>query len=102
MCDCESKNIVDLHQIKIYLDMATYEVKKEWLGKGLCSALMVDMKGKRYKADWDNSTQEQLAYVYEELRDGPLFINKTNKASEKAEKSEKKAKKPNENNDKEE
>lgn len=82
--------------------MAKYEVKKEWSGKGLTSALMVDAKGGRYTANWDTMSEKELAYVYEELRDGTLFINKTNKASEKAEKSSSKAKKPSENNNEEE
>ena len=70
--------------------MAKYEVKKEWLGKGLGSKFS-DGAGNSVKIGWDNATQEELAYVYEEFNSGDTFINKISKSSEKT---ESKAKKP--------
>lgn len=71
--------------------MAQYEVKKEWLGKGLGSKFS-NGTGNSVKIGWDNATQEELAYVYEEFNSGDTFINKINKSSEKT---DSKAKKPN-------
>lgn len=62
--------------------MAKYEVKKEWLDKGLNSTFS-DGNGKTLVVNWDKATQEDLALVYEEFNGGSNFINKTNKTSEK-------------------
>jgi hypothetical protein len=90
MCSCSDENSVDLQQIKIYLSMAKYEVKKKWLGGGLATGFS-DGNGTTFKIGWDNASQEDLALVYEEFNGGDTFINKIDNSSEK---SNSKAKKP--------
>jgi len=56
MCDC-GKNVVNLSHLKIYTIMAEYKAKKT--------------SGRTYKdgfvIKWATATQEELAYVYEDL-----------------------------------
>tara|TARA_R110002051_G_C8609321_1_gene481617 strand:- start:75 stop:371 length:297 start_codon:yes stop_codon:yes gene_type:complete len=82
MCGCNNKNYVDLHIIKLYISMAKYEVKKEWLGEGLASTFS-DSNGRNIRIGWDNVGQEEMALVYEEFNGGDTFINKIEKSSEK-------------------
>jgi len=103
MCGCNNKNNVDLQskkirlETKIYLSMAKYEVKSEWLGKGLSTRFHDSGKRPSFEEpfldiDWDNASQEDLARAYEELNGGDSFINKIENSSEKK---SSKAKKPN-------
>ena len=82
MCGCSDKKNVDLQKIKLYLGMAKYEVKKEWLEKGLASTF-ADGNGGSVRIAWDSATQEELALVYEDFNGADNFIIKTNKTSEK-------------------
>ena len=83
MCGCSNKNSVDLQIIKLYLDMAKYEVKDKWVKEGICT-LFVDDKNGNLQICWDNASQEDLARAYEELNGAEVFINKIEKPSEKA------------------
>jgi hypothetical protein len=95
MCGCNKKNSVDLPDklhidIKLYLDMAKYEVKKKWTGDGLSTTFLGSGRDNLI-VSWDNASQEDLALVYEEFNGGVAFINKIDNSSEK---SNSKAKKP--------
>jgi NACalpha-BTF3-like transcription factor len=86
MCGCNKKNNVDLPNksymnVKIYLDMAKYEVKEKWLNKDICTHF--NNGDISLVIAWDNASQEDLAKAYEEFNGGETFINKINNSSEK-------------------
>tara|TARA_R100000655_G_scaffold24380_1_gene49048 strand:- start:603 stop:908 length:306 start_codon:yes stop_codon:yes gene_type:complete len=86
MCGCNEKNNVDLPtksniNIKLYLDMAKYEVKEKWLKKGLSTNF--NNGEESLVINWDSVSQEDLARTYEEFNGGNTFINKINNSSEK-------------------
>jgi|TARA_B100000085_G_C18380439_1_gene446165 hypothetical protein len=61
MCDCNNKeNLVDLPHLKIYTNMATYKVKKQYEG------LRSTIKGGEH-INWRTVSQEKLAHLYEEV-----------------------------------
>ena len=95
MCGCADKNSVDLptakQHINLYLTMAIYEVKKEWLGKGVSTQLSNGGLN-NLVIGWDNASQEDLARAYEEFSGGQSFINKIEKSSEKTSKAKKPSK----------
>lgn len=55
--------------------MAEYKVKKSFLGSSTNFG-----GGKEDKrVDWSTATQEELAYVYEEVNNGSHYVEKINK-----------------------
>ena len=85
MCGCNKKNNVGLQpkkrlDFKIYLNMAQYEVKKEWLGKGLATTFAGE-DGDNLIIGWDNASKKDLARAYEEFNGADRFINKTENSS---------------------
>ena len=61
MCDCNNKkNVVDLPHLKIYTNMATYKVKKQYEG------LRTTIYGGE-NITWATASQEKLAELYEEV-----------------------------------
>jgi hypothetical protein len=86
MCGCNEKNNVDLptvksQNIKLYLNMAKYEVKEKWLGEGLSTNF--NNGDESLVIYWDKVSQEDLARTYEEFNGGNTFINKIDNSSEK-------------------
>ena len=80
MCDCDnSKNVVDLQHVKIYIIMADYKVNEKHAGK---SVIFSSNEGKSLKLCLDTANAEELAYAYEDFNSGD-FIIKTEKSSEK-------------------
>ena len=72
MCGCNNENnVVDLPHIKIYTTMAEYKAKMK------DSATF--FKGVR--VTWNRATQEELAWVYEEVENGSHYVEKINKKS---------------------
>ena len=72
MCDCNSKNyVVDLPHINIYITMAEYKAKMK------DSATIFG----GIRVHWNSATQEQLAWVYEEVENGSHYVEKINKKS---------------------
>tara|TARA_R110002020_G_scaffold225959_3_gene436298 strand:- start:7872 stop:8159 length:288 start_codon:yes stop_codon:yes gene_type:complete len=72
MCDCDNnKNVVVLPHINIYTTMAEYKAKYK------DSATF--FKGVR--VTWNSATQEELAWVYEEVDNGSHYVEKINKTS---------------------
>ena len=80
MCDCNnSKNVVDLQHVKIYIIMADYKVNEKHMGK---TVIFSNRDGKSLQLYLDTASAEELAYAYEEFNSGD-FITKTEKSSEK-------------------
>ena len=72
MCDCNNnENVVDLPHINIYTTMAEYKAKMK------DSATF--FKGVR--VTWNTATQDELAWVYEEIDNGSHYVEKINKTS---------------------
>ena len=72
MCNCNNKKyVVDLPHINIYTTMAAYKAKIK------DSATF--FKGVRVR--WNSATQEELAWVYEEVDNGSHYVEKINKKS---------------------
>jgi hypothetical protein len=90
MCGCQdNKKVVDLAHLKIYLVMANYKAKKQYEN---CATFF---KGRRVR--WESATEEELAWVYEEVENGSHYvekIDKTNKSNNEStiKKSKKKSK----------
>ena len=62
MCDCNNINMLSLPSyLKIYTDMAKYEIKKAFKGLGAkVSSIGLVM--------WDDASQELLAHLYEDKK----------------------------------
>tara|TARA_R110000782_G_scaffold194245_1_gene283856 strand:- start:77 stop:367 length:291 start_codon:yes stop_codon:yes gene_type:complete len=74
MCNCNNKKIVvDLPHINIYTTMAEYKAKKQYEG----AATRFD----GIRVNWSTATQEELAWVYEEVNNGSHYVEKINKKS---------------------
>mgnify|MGYP003660739556 CR=1 FL=1 len=72
MCNCNSKNyVVDLPHINIYTAMAEYKAKMK--------DAATRFGGIRVR--WNSATQEELAWVYEEVDNGSHYVEKINKKS---------------------
>jgi hypothetical protein len=84
MCGCNNKNnVVDLPHINIYTKMAEYKAKMK------DSASFFN--GVRIR--WNTATQEELAWVYEEVDNGSHYVEKINKKSSNEESTAKVSKK---------
>lgn len=60
MCDCNNINMLSLPSyLKIYTDMAKYEIKKDFKGSG-------SNVGGVGLVIWDDASQELLAHLYED------------------------------------
>lgn len=74
MCRCQNnKKIVDLTHLKIYLVMANYKVKKQYEN---CASFF-----KGVRVDWNNASEEQIAWVYEEVENGSHYVEKIDKTN---------------------
>ena len=72
MCNCNKKNyVVDLPHINIYTTMAEYKAKMK--------DAATRFGGIRVR--WNSATQEELAWVYEEVDNGSHYVEKINKKS---------------------
>jgi hypothetical protein len=74
MCGCQNNiNVVDLTHLNIYLVMANYKVKKQYKDTATF------FKGVRI--DWNNASEEQIAWVYEEVDNGSHYVEKIDKTN---------------------
>jgi|TARA_Y100000592_G_scaffold99321_1_gene174939 hypothetical protein len=93
MCDCNSKkNVVDLPHIKIYTKMANYKVKKEFKNTATYFG--------NVRVRWEDATDETLAWVYEEAKNGSHYVEKIDKINKSYEKSDSKVSKKGSDNKK--
>ena len=80
MCGCQKdKKIVDLPHLKIYTIMANFKIKELYVGSA------TKFK-ENYVVRWGNQSQEELAYIYEELN-GSGYIDKLEKTKKSNEES---------------
>jgi len=76
MCICNSKNyVVDLPHINIYTAMAEYKAKDYLRVQGGASRIG------NIRIRWNSATQEELAWVYEEVENGSHYVEKIDKTN---------------------
>lgn len=84
MCDCNKKNyVVYLPHINIYTNMAEYKAKMKDAATRFGGI----------RVHWNSATQEELAWVYEEVDNGSHYVEKINKKSSNEESTAKVSKK---------
>jgi len=86
MCDCKEINILSLPSyLKTYTIMAKYKIKDKY--KGLSSSVM-----NFGLVDWDNASQEILAYLYEDRKLTSIIIKNSSNEESSIKKTNKKNK----------